>query len=90
MTAGEEFFVGIRVLVDTDGEDNQVRAIVVELEKGWQLDHTGGAPGSPEVDHDHLAAIVGEVNGGGTVGDGEVGGEFAGLCGMGAAIAGGS
>ena len=55
--------------------------IVVELEQRWQLDDAGLAPGGPEVDQHHLAAIVGQMNGGGAVGDGEIWGRLAGLAG---------
>ena len=54
--------VGVGILVDAHGQDDQVGLVVVELEKGRQFDDAGLAPGGPEVEQHNLAAIVGQVD----------------------------
>jgi hypothetical protein len=65
--------VCVGILVDADGKDDQVGLVVVKIEERWQLDDAGLAPGGPEVEQDHPAPVARQVNGGGAVGDGEVG-----------------
>jgi len=85
---GDEVAVGVGVFVDADGQDGEVGLVVVQIEQGGQLHHARLAPGSPEVEQDDLAPVVGEVNGGRAIGDGEVRGRVAGLAGMRTAVAG--
>ena len=87
--AGDEAVVCVRVFVDADGEDGEIGAVVVEFNESWHLLDARRAPGGPEVEQDDLAAIAGEMDGGGSVRYVEVGGGFAGLRGARAAIAGG-
>src|SRR5271166_1452341 len=89
VTAGEEAAVRVGIFVDADGKDGQIGLVVVELEERRQLDDAGLAPGGPEVEQHDLASIVGEVNGGGAVGDSEVRGYLAGLGGTGTPVASG-
>jgi len=88
VAAGEELAVGIRVFVDADAEDGQIGVFVVQIEQGGQLLDAGRAPGGPEVDQDDFASIVGQMDAGGAVGDGEVGRYLAGLRGVRTAVAG--
>jgi hypothetical protein len=89
VTSDQEAGVGIGILVDADGQDGEIGALMVELDEGRHLLNAGGAPSGPEVHQDHLSTIAGQMHGGGAVGDGEVGGALAHLGGMGAAIAAG-
>ena len=85
--AFQETAVGARVFVDADGEDGKIGALVMELdERGCLLD-TGRALTPPEVEQDDFTAVVGEADGVVAVADSEVGGDFAGLAGVGATIA---
>ncbi len=86
---GDEVPVHLGIFIDAHSQDDQIGLVVMELEEGRHLHDAGGAPGGPEVQQDDLAAIAGEVDGGGSVGDGKVGGHVAGLGGMRAAVAGG-
>jgi len=72
VAADEEAFVFVFVLVNTDSEDGQVWAVVVEFGQSRHFLNAGRAPGGPEVDQDDLAAVVGEMNGRGSIGDGEI------------------
>lgn len=87
--AREKAAVSGRIFIDADGEDSEIGTIVLKLEESWNLLHAGWTPGGPEIEQDDAAAIAGEMNGGGSVGDCEIGGDFAGLAGMSAAIASG-
>ena len=89
VVANEEVAVLVGIFIDADGKNGDAGQVVMELEEGGQFNDAGLAPGGPEVEQHHLAAIAGKVNGGGAVGDGEVGGELAGLGGVSAAVAGG-
>ena len=60
---------------------------MVKLEQGRQLDNARLTPCGPKVEQNDLSAIAGEVYGACAVRDREVGGYFACLCGMRAAIA---
>jgi len=86
--ADEKAAIGIGIFVDADGEDGKAWLVLVELEERGKFYDAGSAPGGPEVEQNHMAAIVGEVDGGLAVGDSEVGGFLAYLAGMYTAIAG--
>jgi hypothetical protein len=60
---------------------------MVEREQRGHLFDARYAPACPEVKQDNVAAVAGQMNGGRAVGDGEIGGNLAGLGGMRAAIA---
>ena len=87
MAAGEKAAVGVRIFVDADGQDGQVGLLVVQFEQRGHLLHAGRAPGRPEVEQHHLAAIAGQMDRGRAVGDGEIRGRLAGLGRMRAAVA---
>ena len=89
MTMVDEPLVLVLVLIDADGDHGQVGPVVVELDQRWRFLNAGCAPGGPEIEHNHFAAIVGQVDGGASVGDGKVGRWGGELGGVGAAIAGG-
>jgi len=65
--------VFVWILVDADADHCQVGPVVVELEERRRLLDAGSAPGSPKIQQDHFAAIVGQVDGGASVRDGEIG-----------------
>ena len=74
--------VVVRATIDRDAQDAQATvavAFVDGLEVG-RFGAAGVAPGSPQVDQEDLAAVVGEGDGGAVVqrGGGEVGGGVAG------------
>ena len=90
VAAGDEGGVGIGILIDADGEDDEVgigrggagaEKAVPRCRAAHQV--------AQKLSSDDFAAVVGEMDGAGAVGDGEVWGGLAGLCGMGAAVAGG-
>ena len=85
----EEAFVFVFILVDADGENGQIGAVVVELDKPRHFLNAGGALRPPEVEQYDLSAVAGQMDGCGSVSDGEIGGDPASLGWMGAAIAGG-
>ena len=57
---------------DCDGHNCQRGHLTVELDQCWNLREARRAPGAPEVEQHHLAAIVGKVDGGVTVREGKV------------------
>ena len=59
----QEFGVGAWILINADGEDDDVRILVVELKERRHLFNTRGAPGSPEVEQYHLTAITAQMDG---------------------------
>src|SRR5580658_383046 len=69
---GNEGRIRCGVVVNADGEDDQVRHVVVELDEGGQLLQARSALAPPEVDQDDLSTIVGEVDGVGAVAHREV------------------
>lgn len=81
--------IGVGVFIDADGNDGNAGQLVVEGEERGGFLNAGHAPGGPEVDEDDLTTVAGEMDGGGAVGEGEVGGRLAGLRRMRAAVAGG-
>ena len=76
--ANEKTAVGVRVLIDADGEDSDVGPIVVQLEQRGHLHDAWRAPGSPEVEQYHAAPVAGQVNGSRAVGEIEIRGWLAG------------
>jgi len=88
MEAVQEPSVGGVIFVDADGENGEIRAIVVELHEGGRLLDTGRTLAPPEVQQDDFAAIVGEADGVFAVADGEVGGYAIGICRRCSAVAG--
>ena len=83
----DEAAVGLRILVNADGQDDQAGHLVVQFEQRRHLNHAGLAPGGPEVEQHHAAPVAGQMNGGAAVGDGEVRSPVAGLCRVCTAIA---
>lgn len=73
VTAANEAGVRVRVLIDADAQDDQIRVIVVELKQGGKLRDAGRALAPPKVQEHDLAAVVGQVDGSSSVGDGKVG-----------------
>jgi len=71
--AGKKSAIGAGVFVDADGEDGDIRTIVLELHEGRGLLNAGRALAPPEVQENDFAAIVGETNGVFAIADGEVG-----------------
>jgi hypothetical protein len=72
VAAREELAVCLGVLVDADGHDGQIGPLVMKLDEGGHLFNAGRAPCCPEVEQHHAAAVVGQVNARGSIGDGEV------------------
>jgi hypothetical protein len=69
----EEGAVGGGVLVKGDSEDADAGHLLLKGDEGGKLFKAGGAPGGPEVEDDHVAAVGGE----GVRGEVERGGGFA-------------
>ena len=85
--AGEEAAIGAGVFIDADGEDGNVRAIVVKLHEGGGLLDAGRALTPPEVQENDFAPVVGEADGVLAIADGEVGGDAVGVYGRCSAVA---
>jgi len=90
VAVSDEVGVGAGIFVNADGENDDIWIFVVELEEGRHLLHAGCAPRGPKIEQNDFAAVVGQVHGGVAVGDSEVGGNFAGLRRMRAAVAAGN
>ena len=84
-----EALVVTGVFVDADGEDNEVRVVVVQPEERWQLGDAGAALAPPEIEKHDFSAVIGQIDGGAAVADFEVGCKLTGLLGMVATIAAG-
>lgn len=82
----DEVRIGFGIFIDADSENDEVGVVMVKLEKRGQFHNAGSAPRCPEVEQNDLAAIAGEMDGAGAVGDCEVGRLFAGLQRMRSAI----
>ncbi len=87
VVASEEPAVSGWICIDADGEDCEVGAVVLKLKERGHLLDAGRAPGGPEIQENDAAAVIGQMNRSGTVGDGEVRGNFAGLAGVSATVA---
>lgn len=76
--------------VEGDGDDSDVGHVALELDEGGELLCTGRAPAGPEIEDDDLALffVLAEGHGLSAVVDGDFGGAFADLSGVGGAIAG--
>ena len=85
----DEAGVGVGIVVDADRQNDQIGVVVMELEEGGEFLYAWSAPGGPEIEEHGVAAIAGEVDRTGSVGDSEIGGRFSGLVGVRAPIAGG-
>ena len=83
----KETGIGSGIVVDADGEDGQGGHLVVQFEERRQLLEARGALAPPEVEQDDIAAIAGQMHGGGAVGDRKIGRGLVGLRGMRAAVA---
>jgi len=83
----EEAEVGGGVGVSGDGYDLDLGKLVLEVEEAGEFFDARGAPCGPEVEDDDVAAELVEVDGGVAVVEGEHGGGFADLAGLGAAVA---
>ena len=88
MAADEKAAVRIRIFVDADGKDGETGLLAVQLEERGQFNDARLAPGGPEVEKHDLSPEVGKMDGGGSIGDGEVGSHLAGLGRMCATVAG--
>ena len=87
VAADEEAVVGVQVLVNAHSQYGDIRAIMLKLNQGRHFLDTWRAPGCPEVEQDDAAAVTGQVNGSGPIGNGEVRGDLACLGGMRASVA---
>ncbi len=83
----EEAVVLVGVLVLADGDDGDLGEAALEFEQAGKLFDAGGAPGGPEVENDDVAAKLGEIEGVGSVGEGELWSWSADASGVAAAIA---
>lgn len=73
----EEAAIDVVGLVERDADDGELRHAALEVEQAGQFFKARGAPGSPEIEDDDLAAELGEVDGLDAIGDGEEGGWLA-------------
>jgi hypothetical protein len=89
VASSNEVCVGIGVFVNAYGQNNEIRLVAMQLEKGRQFHQARLAPCRPKVQQHNLPAIIRQMDGGGSVGDCEIGCGLIGLCWMGAAVAGG-
>lgn len=62
MMAQDEAAVGAGIVVDADGQDGEVRVVVVELQQRGQFFDAGGAFAPPEIQEHDFTAIVGQVD----------------------------
>ena len=83
----EEVLVDVGVFVHADGDDGDLGKDLLHGEEAGQLVDAGGAPGSPEVEDDDVAAEFAEVDGAGGVGDDELWGWVADVSGVVSAVA---
>lgn len=72
MPVTNEARIAGRIRVNANGENRQVGVIVVELEQGRQLLDARRALAPPEIQQNDFAPIAGQMNGCGSVGDGEI------------------
>ena len=89
MAANDEALVFVWIFVDADGDHGQVGSVMVELDQGRCFLNTGAALTPPKIKQNHFAPVVGQMDGGASVGDGKVGRRGGELGGVGAAVAGG-
>src|ERR1035437_5970908 len=89
IVANEKAAVSLRIFIDADGQNGQIRPVVVQLQQRGDLLDAGRAPSGPEVEQYDAAPVIGQVDGSRAVGNGEVRGCQAGLGRMGAAVAAG-
>lgn len=87
---GEELVVNVGVLVHADRDDFEAGHLLVEREQAGKLFDAGRAPGGPEIEHDNVAAQLGEIDGVRAVGDGELGRGLVDVARVAAAIAAGN
>lgn len=59
----EEAMVGIRVLINADGDNVDIGHSPVKLEKAWELFDTGSAVCRPEIEDDSVTAHLIEIDG---------------------------
>jgi hypothetical protein len=85
----EELAVDVGVLIHADGDDFEAGHLFVEGEEAGEFFDAGSAPGGPEIEDDDAAAQLAEIDGVGGVADDELGGGFADVGGMTAAVAAG-
>ncbi len=89
VVVGEELVVGVDVVIEVHAENDDLRHLFLEIGERGQFLKAWGAPGSPEIEDDYFAVVVGEADGSGAVNNGEVWGRRGYLSGMRAAIAAG-
>ena len=76
MVPGKEVMVGIRVFINTDGDNVDIGHSPVKLEKARQLFDTGSAVCRPEIEDDSVAAQLAEIDGVRAVTEDELGREL--------------
>ena len=89
LVGGHEVVVGVGVVVRADGDDVDLRELLLHRGERGELGDAGRAPGGPEDEDNYVAALFGEVDGLGAVADGESGRGPADLAGVVAAVAAG-
>src|SRR5215469_2455466 len=63
----EESLVCAGILIDAHGQNGKFRVVVVESDERRSFLNARTAPAGPEIEQNHLAAIVGKLNGIGPV-----------------------
>lgn len=86
---GEKVRVGVGIVIDAYGKDDDAGHLVVEVKERGHFCHTGTTPCGPEVEQNNLSAIIGEMDAGIAIGEGEVRGRMADELGTRATVAGG-
>ena len=81
--------VGLLILIHADGDDQDLRHLLLHGSERWKLCNAGDTPGSPEIEDDDLAPVVGQMDAAIAVRYCEVWGDAACLPGMTATIAAG-
>ncbi len=87
MAARQKAAVGVRVFVHADGQNGQIRLVMMQIQQRRQFHNTRFAPGGPEIEQHHAAPVIGEMDARGAIGHSEIGSGLPGLGRMGAAIA---
>ena len=82
MMANDEGRIRNRIVVDAHGKNDKIGLLMVECEERRQFLNARCAPACPEVEQDHMSAVVGQVNRGSAVRNGEIWSNFSGLRGM--------
>jgi len=59
VVVGDVGLVGVFVVVEADGKDDDVGHVALELDERREFFEAGGAPGGPEVEDYDFASVVG-------------------------------